>query len=224
MTNENILKLLNEMNVEDFDYITRKTYDELVNGVKDNIRTATNKAAGKNTLAKSANAIIKNAVKVSCNQALHGAWIAENGKQYVCDGFRILEINEPIELPTIPKEIESKDYFKAYKIIKGAKQKETYDLEILSVQELKAEIKILRSQMTAKEKRTEKVAVTLIDKGLTIDAQYLLEISEALGGIKTIKVPVNSKGNEPVYAENDIGTGLILPVRNTNKRLKGYWY
>lgn len=223
MTNEVILKLLNEMDDEDFDYTTHKAYDELVEGVKDNIRMAANKALGKNSLARSAKTIIKNALKVSYNQALHGAWIAENGKQYVCDNYRILEINEPIELPPLPKEIESKDYFKAYKVIKGAKQKETYDLEIPSVQELKAEIKILKSQMTAKEKRTKKVAVTLIDKGLTLDAQYLLEISEALGGIKTIKVPVKSKGNEPVYAENDIGVGLILPIKNTNA-LKGYWY
>ena len=204
MTNENVLKLLNEMNVKDFDYITRKAYNELIEGVKDNIRTAANKAVGKNTLAKNAKAIIKNALKLNYNPALHGAWIAENGKQYVCDGFRILEINEPIELPTIPEEIESKDYFKAYEVIKGAKQKETYDLEIPSVQELRAEIRILRSQMTSKEKRTKKVAVTLIDKRLTLDAQYLLEISEALGGIKTIKVPVNSKGNEPVYKQNSI--------------------
>lgn len=77
--------------------------------------------------------------------------------------------------------------------------------------------------MSAKEKKIKKVAVTLIDNGLTLDAQYLLEISEALGGIKTIKVPVNPKGNEPVYAENDIGVGLLLPVRSVNKP-KGYWY
>ena len=203
MTNENVLKLLNEMNVKDFDYITRKAYNELIEGVKDNIRTAANKAVGKNTLAKNAKAIIKNA-KRGVNCTLHGAWIDKNGKQYVCDNFRILEINEPIELPTISEEIESKDYFKAYEVIKGAKQKETYDLEIPSVQELRAEIRILRSQMTSKEKRTKKVAVTLIDKRLTLDAQYLLEISEALGGIKTIKVPVKSKGNEPVYKQNSI--------------------
>ncbi len=224
MTNEVILKLLNEMNAEDFEYITHKAYNELVEGIKDNIRTSSNKAVGKNALAKNAKAIIKSALKVSCNPALHGAWVDKNGKQYVCDGFRILEINEPIELPPISEDIKSENYFKAYKFIKEVKQKETYDLEIPSAQELKAEIKILRSQMSAKEKKINKVAVTLIDKGLTLDAQYLLEISEALGGIKIIKVPVNSKDNELVYAENEIGTGLILPVRNTDKRLKGYWY
>lgn len=223
MTNEVILNLLNEMNAGKFDYHTLTIYNALIEGIKDNIRTATNKALGKNSLAKSAKAIIKSALKVSCNPALHGAWIAENGKQYVCDGFRILEINEPIELPSVAEDIKSENYFKAYKVIEDVKQKDTYDLEIPSVQELKAEIKILRSQMTAKEKRIKKVAVTLIDKGLTLDAQYLLEISEALGGIKTIKVPVKSKGNEPVYAENEISTGLILPVRNTDKP-KGYWY
>lgn len=224
MTNEMILKLLNEMNAEDFDYTRRKIYDELVEGIKDNIRTAANKAIGKNILAKNAKAIINSAMKLTSNVNLHGAWIAENGKQYVCDGFRILEINTPIELPSLPDDIKIKDYLKVSEVIKEAKQKETYDLEIPSIQELRTEIKILRSKMSAKEKKSKKaVAITLIDKGLTLNAQYLLEMSEALGGVKIIKVPVNSKGNEPVYAENDIGLGLILPIRNTD-RPKGYWY
>ena len=156
---------------------------------------------------------------------LHGAWVDDiTGKQYLCDGFRILEINEPIELPPISKDIKRENYFNACKVIKEAKQKDTYDLEIPPVQELKAEIKILRSQMSVKERKIKGVAITLTDKGLTLNAQYLLEMSEALGGVETIKVPVNSKGIEPIYAENDIGTGLILPIRNTDKRLKGYWY
>lgn len=225
MTNENILKLLNEMDINNSDLKTIEAYQSLVEGVKNNIRTAINKAVGKSTLAKNAKAIIKNATKRASHRETHGAWIeAKTGKQYVCDGFRILEINDPIELPILPGDIESKDYLKAYKVVEEAKQKDTYDLEIPSIQELKAEIKILKSQMSVKERKSKKVAITLIDKGLTLDAQYLLEISEALGGVEIIKVLVNSKGIEPVYTENEIGTGLILPVRNINKRLKGYWY
>lgn len=224
MTNERILKLLYEMNVENTDFDTIKAYKSLVEGIKDNIRTSTNKAIGKNTLAKNAKAIINSAIKFSENVNNHGAWIAENGKQYVCDGFRVLEINEPIDLPPVSDDIESSNYFKIYKIIENARQKDTYDLEIPSVQELRANIKITKSKMSAKEKKNNKsVAITLIDKGLTLNAQYLLEMSEALGGIKTIKVPVNSTGREPVYAENDIGVGLILPIKNAD-RPKGYWY
>jgi len=225
MTNERILNLLYEMNLENSDFNTIKAYKSLVEGIKDNIRTSANKAVGKNTLAKNAKAIIKNAVKCCYNTALHGAWIDDTtGKQYVCDGFRVLEINNPIDLPPLSEDIKAEYYFKAYEIIKEARQKDSYDLEIPSVQELRAGIKITRSKMPAKEKRSKKsFVITLIDEGLTLNAQYLLEMSEALGGVKTIKVPVNYKGNEPVYAENDIGVGLILPIKNTD-RPKGYWY
>lgn len=221
--NKTILKLLCEMNIDNCDSKTIEVYEELIESVKDNIRTATNRAANKNTLAKNAKAIIKNAIKVTFNQSFHGAWIDKNGKQYVCDGFRILEINEPIELPELPNTINRTDYFKAYEIIEKAKAEPVYELKIPTVQELKAEIKIAKSQFSGKKNKCRSVSLTLIDKGLTLNAQYLLELSEALGGVETIYVSEHKTDTSPVFMTNEVGLGFLLPINNIKKKLlKGY--
>ena len=224
ITNEMILKLLCEMSINDCDLKTIKSYKRLVEGVKDNIRTVANKAIGKNTLAKNAKSIIKNAIKKqNFATKLHGAWIDKNGKQYVCDGFRILEINKPIELPELPDTVKKSDYYEAYKVIEEARAKSVYKLKIPSTQELKAEIKIIKSQISGKKTQYSGVALTLIDKGLTLNAQYLLELSEALGGIETIYVSKHNTNTGPIFMINEVGLGFLLPIRNTRELPKGYW-
>lgn len=223
ITNEMILKLLCEMNINNSNLKTIETYKSLVKGVKDNIRTAANKAIGKNTLAKNAKVIIKNAIKKqNFITKLHGAWIDKNGKQYVCDSFRILEINEPIELPELPDTVKKSGYYEAYKVIEETRAKSVYKLKIPSIQELKAEIKIIKSQVSGKKTQYGGVALTLIDKGLTLNAQYLLELSEALCDIKTIYVSKHNTNINPIFMVNEVGLGFLLPISNT-RELKGYW-
>lgn len=69
---------------------------DTISRLNDEIMAENNKSAGKTDVAKSANNIIKDA-KREYNKQLHGSWIVD-GKQYVCDGYRALEILESIEL------------------------------------------------------------------------------------------------------------------------------
>lgn len=167
-----------------------------------------------NKLAKNAKLIIRNAHNIAKeNKSLQGAWIDKNGKQYVCDSHRILEINAPIELP----EADTPDHVKCYKIIEDAKHNDTYILKIPSLAEIKEEIKKLRNK--------NKYASILVSLGKgqpAVNAEYLFQMSEALGGIDIVYINKYKPTKYPLYMESEIGTALLLPCYNPDDR-QGYW-
>lgn len=166
-------------------------------------------------LAKNAKKIINNAKKIaSGNKSLQGAWVDSNGKQYVCDSHRILEINTPIDLPIA----ETSSHVKCYKMIDDAKHDDTYTLKIPSLNEMKEQIQILKD----KKSRGQRILISLGKGQPTVNAEYLFQMSEALGGIDTIYVNKNKPTKYPLYMENEIGTALLLPCNNPDDR-KGYW-
>ena len=67
--------------------------------VRDDMRSESNKARGKAGVEKAMKAVIKNA-PVHQPQ-LQGAFESA-GKQTVCDGFRAIRVNEPLDLPSAP--------------------------------------------------------------------------------------------------------------------------
>ena len=166
-------------------------------------------------LAKNANKIINNAKKMaSGNKSLQGAWIEENGKQYVCDSHRILEINNPIELPMA----DTATHIKTYKMIEDAKHGDTYELKISSLEEIKEQMQLLKD----KKKNGQRILVSLGKGQPTVNAEYLFQMSEALGGINTVYVNKEKPTKYPLYMENEIGTALLLPCNNPDNR-EGYW-
>ena len=166
-------------------------------------------------LAKNAKKIISNAKKIaSGNKSLHGAWIDTNGKQYVCDSHRILEINIPIELPIVDIPI----HINACKIIEDARHNDTYKIKIPPLEDIKEQIQILKE----KKKNNQRIFVNLGKDQPTVNAEYLFQMSEALGGVDTVYVNKEKPTKYPLYMENEIGTALILPCHNPNNK-EGYW-
>lgn len=165
-------------------------------------------------LAKNAKKIINNAKKIAAeNKSLQGAWIESNGKQYVSDSHRILEINNPVDLPIA----EISGHVKCYKIVDDAKHDDTYTLKIPSLNDMKKQIQTLK-----KKNRGQRILFSLGKGQPTVNAEYLFQLSEALGEVNTVHVNKNKPTKYPLYMENEIGTALLLPCNNPENR-EGYW-
>lgn len=165
-------------------------------------------------LAKNAKLIIMNAKKtVKGNKSMHGAWIESNGKQYVCDSHRILEINNPIKLP----ESETVEHIKCYKMIDDLKRDDAYILVIPSLREMEEHIKELRERS-----KYRRILVSLGKGQPAVNAEYLFQMSEALGGVDIAYINKANPTNYPFYLESEIGTAYLLPCHNPKGR-KGYW-
>lgn len=167
-------------------------------------------------LAKNAKKIIRNAKRIAPTyKSIHGAWIEENGRQYVTDTHRILEINNPIELPALD---ENTTQCKCMNIIKQAKRYDTYRFIIPSLDEMKEQIRILKKN----KKRNQRILLSLGDGCYTVNAEYLFEMSEALGGVDAVYINKKSRKTHPLYLESDIGTAYILPCTATDSK-EGYF-
>ncbi len=171
--------------------------------------------ANADKLVKNAKRIISNAKKIAAeNKSLQGAWIDTNGKQYVCDSHRILEINDPIDLPIA----DTTTPIKCYKIIEDTKRDNTYMIKIPSLEDMKEQMKIFKKE----KKRGRRILLSLGKNQPVVNVEYLFQISEALGGIDIVYVNKENPTRYPLYMESEIGTALLLPCLNPNDR-EGYW-
>lgn len=170
----------------------------------------------KNTkkLTENAKKIINNAKKVMRNETLYGSWIEDNGKQYVSDSHRILEINDPVGLPVI----DAPKCLRCYERFENAKREDVYTLEIPSLKSIKEQVDTLRKE----DKRGKPVVVSLGEGQPTVNAEYLFQISEALGGVDVVYVNKKKPTIYPLYMESAIGAALLCPCANPDNR-QGYW-
>lgn len=209
MTNEKLLTELYILTNEKLSPSGRETLDCLISNVETDIRKATYKAVGKDKLFTIANKFIKEAEK-DHREKLWGAWIY-NGKQYVSNGYMILRINSPIEL----KESEGLGVFSENLIDKSSKNPTV--VKIPNVQELKAEIRIL----SAKASKKARIVYRLGHGFALVNAKYLCDLSEALGGLDEVLV-IDTKS--PIYGRSEIGDMILLPVKADNIPMEKGFY
>ena len=91
------------------------SYGALCQAIEDlnaEIRAENNRLSGSSNIAAAAASILKGG-KASGNRALSGSWTVD-GKQYVCDGHRIMEILQPIELEPLPDDVKPFDVKKIF--------------------------------------------------------------------------------------------------------------
>lgn len=165
-------------------------------------------------LIKTAKFIIRNAKKLaSGNMSMHGSWIASNGKQYVCDSHQILEINNPVDIPVA----DTASHMDCEKIVVNAKKDNTYTLDIPSLNDMKKQIEKMKS-----EKKGKRILFCFGNNQPTLNAEYLYRMSEALG-CNVLHINKDKPEKNPVYIENDIGTALMLPCENRERKV-GWFY
>lgn len=188
---------------------------EILNAIKEDakkeIRRAAAKASGNANRQKAAERVIKNAIASNPGrEALHGFWI-KNEKQYICDGFRILRLNNALPLPTISEKLQPID---ADRILTPAKDNAGAVLELPDVGELRAYIK---TEKARKKAISDKSAIfyDFSDDLPRVNAVYLLDMLEILPGCTAT---ASSRGAlvNPIYFESEHGDGVLCPVKKGN--------
>ena len=177
---------------------------KLMGGLQDDIYKAERKSKGELSALKAAQRILKNA-RDDGRVALAYPWTDKQGRQVVCDGFRLARLNEPLPLPERPADLK---YINYPAFLEPAIQSRSERLEAPEASKLSAHIKIVKPTLP-------KGGVVKWDFGdglPMVNAQYLLELLALLPGASlycTGKNPLIS----PIYFESESGDGVLMPVR-----------
>lgn len=169
----------------------------LIIDLKADIRAESAKTSGKANCYKSAMNIIKSAER----EPLQGAWMVD-GKQYVCDGYRALRINNAIDLPALPSIHQPPNMQSIF----SESQKHSQRLDLPDIGELKAHIKIQKANKTD---RKQKIYWDCGANKPLLDAEFLLSILEAFPDCKAFYGSMVS----PVYFTSNDGDAILCPVR-----------
>lgn len=218
MTNENLIAVLKTAQKE---IATPQAYtmlEDTIATLRKEIAVKAAKSAGKQDLYRAMLAVIKSAEKHSPYQrALHGAWF-DHGKQYVCDGYRLIENSgTPLDLPALPDDIEPMN---VQPILRARAEKEYPDvLRCPTVAELKSGIAEQKALAKCNGHKLRGVECHL-GGGHVANAEYLRIAVQATGST-TIHAENRIAGRDDQYQvgelwfESDDGTArvLVLPVR-----------
>ena len=147
-----------------------------------------------------------------------GAWIdTRTGKQYICDGSVLLELNTPVnDIVEIPTSVEVE---KVAEMLEKERIKircqEMRNVAIPRVTALKKHMSEAR-KLCKVQNSHKRVLMRLCDStGLCINAAHLVKMLGILGVATNTRLyiadnPQNHK--QPVYIEGERGAAIILPV------------
>lgn len=147
---------------------------------------------------------------MSSNEKIHGSWI-HDGKQYVVDGFRILEINNPINL-------KKSAYEKPFDVQMhmDAINETNISIPVPTVKELK---QIISENLKSHNGNVSKINY-IFEHGLCLNVEYLLDAITATGATELITRYERGKFKSPCYFKTDIATCMVLPVIHSNNVCK----
>lgn len=188
--------------------------DELIQDLQQEEREATYKMiGGKPKTLATMKKIIKNAEKNG--SAINGAVQYENFS-YITDGFRAIRIHGDVPIQKCTKS--------------GSLGKSLHDIMERAIEESNsgdiapnyAEVKQNFEQEKAHRKangiKTDRYNPILfqVNKNTWVNAQYLLEMMEALPGCEIYAVESDLPcSRKPIYFKSDAGDGVLLPVNHT---------
>lgn len=176
------------------------TLSNLLIALEDDIRAENAKTSGKGNLHKAASRIIKNA----SSEKMKGAMM-QDGKQFVCDGYRLLIIDNPLDLPAPP--VPGGEDFKIQPVIGPCR---LYDmpLDLPSIPDIKAYITLEKAKRTSKHKKP--IYYDMGDGLPAMNAEYLLTMLEA---DPAFIVTWSGKTTTPIYFKGDGIEGILCPIR-----------
>lgn len=185
---------------------------EMKEALTDDIRAEEAKKCGCGNAQKIAEKVIKRWTTLRTSaiypNSVYGAWLNNDGKQIITDGFlvarlgKMLPVTEATEDATFPT-IDG--------LINAAQRKNTLPLPLPTISELKAHIKTQKA-----EHKGEKGYKPLWDFGRNlpqVDAEYLADAIELLGGIDVVAVCDEHCKNGAIYFSAWAGDGVLMPVR-----------
>ena len=184
---------------------------DLIRDLEADVASDTCKAAGRNNALSAAKRIFKVAMSTG-KSGLCGAW-EENGRQCLCDGYRGVRLVNHLPVDHIP---EYATPINLSNIVDGVIKNKGVEIELPSIGELKAHIKVEKANKKIRKDR-DPVVWDFGEDLMLLDAEYLLDMLEILPGCKAYAA---SKGAalSPVYFESEAGDGVLLPRRRVSRK------
>ena len=175
----------------------------LIEDVKKEIATEEAKRAGRGNALKAARDILKNANR----DDLRGAWINKAGRQHICDGFRLVILDSPLDLPGLPANVAPVDYER----IMEAPRHNSAALVLPDPAELAAFVKSEKARKKATADKTP--PVYKFGNGLPwVNAAWLLGLLELLPGASAFASSIRPT-TSAIYFKSEAGESILLPVR-----------
>ena len=143
MTTSNILSQAAEINraLENHETDAAQTLlRKLMDGLQEDIRNEECSSKGALSALKAAQRILKTA-SYDVRAELKFPWTDEQGRQILCDGYRLARLNEPLPLPERPEGLECINHLA---ILEPARNGRGQRLEAPDVKELRAHIKTVK--------------------------------------------------------------------------------
>lgn len=197
------------------------TLESLIAMVQENIREETAKSNGKANAYKVVTKLLnKFRTKVSGTHSIINSYPYETDTaQYVCDGYRLFKFTEFLPLEKCPDTlIKHYDYqpMNLEKIFKnntiGRTCKEILNKPTLA--ELKLYIKLKKMENKA-NKKNDNIIFDFGDKLPAVNAEFLLDVYQALGNDFNIYCGENQPETTPLWIKSDDGEteAILMPVK-----------
>jgi len=169
-------------------YLAQAIYE-----LKEDITAETAKKAGRTSALNAAKAILKGGAKI---RDVFGYAPIIDGKQYICNGYLVVELSKPFDLPEVPKNM-------IYPEVKRFFNETFYNkLELPEVAKLKTFIK-------DKKAKKEKAQYCFGEGAPLVDAEYLAQVMDLLpDAIAYCDAPL-----KPIYFECEAGRAILLPIK-----------
>lgn len=217
MNTQEILTRVNAIVTEHNELQRDENVRTLIADLESQIRSEIAKSGGNLNAVKTIERLLK--VNKDTNRSvLSYAWIDEEGRQVVCDGYRIFRIAPGKHLPleSMPENLRKNipDMNMVFPLPLSAKYK---PVPLPTVNELKTFIALER----AKNGRNKELVWDLGEGCPFVNATYLLDIFAIFPDVTEIFCDTSLNGQfKPVYVRSENGDALLLPIRNTAEKVE----
>ena len=168
----------------------------------------TARANGNGARQSAAMRILKSNIKQRGEEhPLSYAYTTDDGKQVICDGFRLAILNLPLPLPDLP---EGKDYINYNRFVPQIMPSGSLPLPNLAT--LKAYIKHEKARQKNEKVKNLKVVYSFGVGLPSVNAEALADMMEVFPDVQELRY--NETRLSPLYLYSDFGFGLLMPLNN----------
>lgn len=207
MKAEDVLARVNDIiMITDANTNTAFELQKFTKELEEQVRREYAASTGKASVAKAMREILKVAKTECLSVALHYAWIDNEGRQCVCDGYRWVRLNNSVPLEERPEDAGTP--MNLDKTVPDVRH--DYSATLLPT---KAVLKAFIATEKALNGRKYEPIWYVVDGKIAVNAQYLLTLIEALPDATEIYYNNTYDGwKKPLYIRSASGDAVLLAV------------
>lgn len=205
MTKEKILeKVYAIQNAEGA--LQRFAFNELITELKEDITAEEAKKCGRNNQLKAMKAVLKNNERDIFKYAK-----TIGGKQYVCNGYILIKVETPYDLPECP---ENFNYLNVSNLLNDNVRNFTKSLEIPDISQLKAYVKTQKAKKKAEKDRCKAIIYNFGKNMPAVNAECLAIAMDVMIG--RYNVLFQSENNIIYFVDEHNNEVILCPLRKNS--------